>query len=934
MKKTIAFITSGLRFNGSTIYEKALGGSESALIYMAREMAAIGNDVTVYCRCDLPGRYAGVDYRQLDNFMSDEKSQFDILISSRLTEVFTMPLDTKLNILWCHDIDTHNFKDAMGSVDRVFCLSSYHKSLYANRYNIDQTDYIWKTSNGFDQSINVLPKLYSEKKNNFIYASRPERGLKLLLEKIWPKIIERNPSAILHICGYDHDLELPEEVQKIHDEITELLTISINVKTISYLPKLEYYELLSNCAYMLYPTDFPEISCINAIEAQYNECLVVTSDNYALQETVKSSTKVKAEYGSQQYIDDFLAVIDEFKDAVYQHTVSIAKQDILSYSWNNIAKRWDTEINFMITSRFATYKDKIIDQLVYNSDIVAAWQLTGDEKYRKMLDKARHDNLTIVDFTPQLKDEDVYLDGRGETLIKLVQNQLVRFPSKQLTILDLGSNDGILSLPLMKRFSKNIESLTMYDSCSSVLEFVESCYKTKYPQINYIVDDVANIMQYGLTPDIVIIGELLEHIEHTSVFLDFLMKLANKNTLFYFTVPCGPWENMVSHDEINHVHHFELTDIKTIFKNVDLTISKNNRTTPGRRGELCSNWLFWFTASKNDSIIFEQVDYQEKWIKSRSYKSISCCMIVKDEEDNLSRCLKSVSAFADEIIIVDTGSSDDTKQIASKFTNSIFDLEWLEADGLGNFARARNYSIAQATGDYIFWIDADEELEFGEQLFKFITSDYYDGVLLKQQQCMTVMAHKQNMNVDVTHTRLFRNRQIKFTGVIHEYPSKDGELHLAKVAVQEAAFILHYGLANFTAGKVKAITRNSALIYKNVRTYPNRVFAKHYILVDFWSRFICGHPNPDLSIMQHGLAFWHSDLKNCSNDWGIRLSIGIVQQFYSYCAINNIEHNSGIPKQVRFKNADDVVIDFFVIDPANETKFFLKYLSEFPIHHW
>jgi cellulose synthase/poly-beta-1,6-N-acetylglucosamine synthase-like glycosyltransferase len=75
--------------------------------------------------------------------------------------------------------------------------------------------------------------------------------------------------------------------------------------------------------------------------------------------------------------------------------------------------------------------------------------------------------------------------------------------------------------------------------------------------------------------------------------------------------------------------------------------------------------MFWFKASKDDNIEFGEVDYQDKWLKTRPYKKISTCMIVKNEEDNLSRCLKTVTDFSDEIIIVDTGSTDDTKRIAA-----------------------------------------------------------------------------------------------------------------------------------------------------------------------------------------------------------------------------------------------------------------------------
>lgn len=83
--------------------------------------------------------------------------------------------------------------------------------------------------------------------------------------------------------------------------------------------------------------------------------------------------------------------------------------------------------------------------------------------------------------------------------------------------------------------------------------------------------------------------------------------------------------------------------------------------------------------------------------------SISLCMIVKNEELTLGRCLKCVKDIADEIIIVDTGSIDKTKEIAYKFTNKVYDFEWCD-----DFSKARNYSFSKATKDYILWLDADD----------------------------------------------------------------------------------------------------------------------------------------------------------------------------------------------------------------------------------
>ena len=81
--------------------------------------------------------------------------------------------------------------------------------------------------------------------------------------------------------------------------------------------------------------------------------------------------------------------------------------------------------------------------------------------------------------------------------------------------------------------------------------------------------------------------------------------------------------------------------------------------------------------------------------------TISVCMIVKNEENVLSRCLDSLSGLWDELIIVDTGSTDETKEIAKKYTDKVYDFTWT-----GNFSDARNYSFSKAKGDYIYCADA------------------------------------------------------------------------------------------------------------------------------------------------------------------------------------------------------------------------------------
>jgi glycosyltransferase involved in cell wall biosynthesis len=93
--------------------------------------------------------------------------------------------------------------------------------------------------------------------------------------------------------------------------------------------------------------------------------------------------------------------------------------------------------------------------------------------------------------------------------------------------------------------------------------------------------------------------------------------------------------------------------------------------------------------------------------------AISLCMIVRDEEAVLGRCLDSVAPYVDEIVIVDTGSTDRTKEIAREYGAAVYDFEWID-----DFAAARNFAFSKATRDYILWLDADDLLlpEDGERL--------------------------------------------------------------------------------------------------------------------------------------------------------------------------------------------------------------------------
>ncbi|WP_235822102.1 tetratricopeptide repeat-containing glycosyltransferase family 2 protein [Gottfriedia luciferensis] len=162
--------------------------------------------------------------------------------------------------------------------------------------------------------------------------------------------------------------------------------------------------------------------------------------------------------------------------------------------------------------------------------------------------------------------------------------------------------------------------------------------------------------------------------------------------------------------------------------------------------------------------------------------TLSLCMIVKNEEAVLSRCLSSISNIVDEIIIVDTGSTDKTKEIAKNFNSLIYDFKWIN-----DFSAARNFAFSKATKDYIIWLDADDILteENANKLLalKKSLNKKVDAVGMKYH-----LSFDENGNPSfssVRHRIVKRERNFKWIGFVHEYLEVYGEI------IQSDAAIIH-----------------------------------------------------------------------------------------------------------------------------------------------
>jgi Glycosyl transferase family 2/Tetratricopeptide repeat len=145
--------------------------------------------------------------------------------------------------------------------------------------------------------------------------------------------------------------------------------------------------------------------------------------------------------------------------------------------------------------------------------------------------------------------------------------------------------------------------------------------------------------------------------------------------------------------------------------------------------------------------------------------SISLCMIVKDEESCLPTCLGSVADLVGEIIVVDTGSTDATRDVARHYGALVHEFSWCD-----DFAAARNHSLHHATGDWIFWLDADDCIDEANRLrLRTLFANLPDENVAYLMRYVALNDGGPGRTSAVDHAKLFRNLpQIRWEYRVHE----------------------------------------------------------------------------------------------------------------------------------------------------------------------
>ncbi len=171
--------------------------------------------------------------------------------------------------------------------------------------------------------------------------------------------------------------------------------------------------------------------------------------------------------------------------------------------------------------------------------------------------------------------------------------------------------------------------------------------------------------------------------------------------------------------------------------------------------------------------------------------TISVCLIVKNEEKVLERCLSSLKCIADEFVVVDTGSQDATKEIAERFGAKVYDLEWQD-----DFAAARNHAFSKCSCDYIYSADADEVIdEKNQDRFVRLKSALDPSVDIVQFLYTNQLEYNTTYNFDSElRPKLYRRlRSFVWEGEVHERVRLDPVIFDSDIEIIHKPSSLHSG---------------------------------------------------------------------------------------------------------------------------------------------
>ncbi len=712
-----------------------------------------------------------------------------------------------------------------------------------------------------------------------LYQSRPERGLSNALDLMEKAKLIGLPIHLL-VCAYDNPVP---QMEGMYSAMYERARSLGNVTLIGALSKPELAILQKACDLLLYPTEFQEVSCITAMESMHAGLPLLTSAVGALPETctdagveliplkdgkadLEAFEKQLQHYFGLNLPGSYPFVLNEMRkeqrEAAATRTWSAAAKRLLDVYQEALIKRQRSPGAILRHAvehsdiAFAKWYLKELDeqalQLFEQPESDGTWHTPIQPRFDPIVEMTRaeidrlyqfaHDPKAYADhydfhqtqyydqFEEKVIGEDVTRTTRFRGVATFFAQHLNRVGGRSIRILDYGCAHGHYTIPLAKMFP-HCEFVGMDISKRAVAAARKWAARDGLENVKFIQGAQADlkveegkISFLGEEPfDLVLAGEVLEHVWNYAHLLHLFREHLAPGGALVITTPLGRWEHsgtVAFRTGREHLHHFERGDIEDICRGHEFEVL-HAPAAHDRSGFQMSSyvWAVW----PKQGIPLSQVNYERKFSRLAPRQTVSVCMIARNAEATLRRCVESFIDWVDEVVVaVDPSTTDNTKEVVASLGNDYPNrpIRWVngvEALKEG-FAAARNESIKHASGDWILWIDADEELRTPANMHRFLRPSMHNGYGWPQ---IHYSVEPETVLTKDYPCRLFRNHiGVKFYGFVHEHPELTmGEGVNWSLVRQEMKF-LHHGYFDEETRQAR-FRRNLPLLKRDVEAYPS-----------------------------------------------------------------------------------------------------------------
>ncbi|HEX9841185.1 MAG TPA: methyltransferase domain-containing protein, partial [bacterium] len=406
---------------------------------------------------------------------------------------------------------------------------------------------------------------------------------------------------------------------------------------------------------------------------------------------------------------------------------------------------------------------------------------------------------------------------------------------------------------------------------------------------------------------LILAAEVLEHVPQPAALADALAAHLAPGGRMLLTTPYGPWEAQgyaAHHPWRAHLHHLERADLEALFGHHPGFACEAVPAGATAQGEPLGSWVTAFRTPLAPSGVR---DLPAKLRRQRPRETLSVCMVVTPQGEALARCLKSLAPIADEVILgIDAGPAPARREAAQ---GGLPNLAWALAEAHGatafalqspletGFAAARNATLARATGDWVLWIDDDEELLWPERLAKYLRDNPYDAYAVAQHH----FAVEPGGVIKTDYPcRLFRRgRGFAFYGIVHEHPERGFNGGARAVLLLPDVAICHNGYVT-EAVRRERFARNLPLMQRDRAAHPQRVLGRFLWIRDLahLNRFESEHTRSVSPAMraraEEAIALWR----------------GLLAEGHTRLAVDALPYTSEAARVLAATGAAPAPIDF------------------------